>query len=376
MLVAQRDRRPAAPARRTPAAPRRLTQRATGPAVVPQHGAGLPLARTLARSVAQRASQQTPVLQRSGLWDSLYEEAGSLYDKASTTLDEVKDVLTDVGSRLDNLDAVDSYPTCEETIGGSPQPPVQDLWLDDKGLESLRDGDGVLSKTAKPKRGNALTLKLFKNALQWWGCDRLQRNLLPSAGDSGPFGPETENAVKQLQLFSFLRTDGVVGPLTMAALDAGLGVRPRGRVETDVGGSATKGLSVFDPTQVPAGRMYFANDDASLDDHDESVLEKMANELAHPDRRLKSADVGIVGYADKRESVRYNLELAVRRAKAVHDRLEELLEERSIKADLDDEGEGRDRARARQDRRGAQAVSPGGHPPRRSRVPSAAAGAR
>lgn len=53
----------------------------------------------------------------------------------------------------------------------------------------------------------------------------LSRTMARGAPD-GVFGPETEEAVKQFQRANGLKSDGYVGPLTLAALDAAILANP------------------------------------------------------------------------------------------------------------------------------------------------------
>jgi outer membrane protein OmpA-like peptidoglycan-associated protein len=208
--------------------------------------------------------------------------------------------------------------------------PKPDLgaWLDNEGLEVLRHGEGeLLSQSHVPSGGDRGATMLVKQALQAWGCEKLGRDLLPKHGTSGPFGPETAKAVRQLQLFSWLDIDGVIGPATRAALDGYLGVRPSDRVPTTIGGTAEKGESTWSRFEVPAGRIYFVTDGATLDADDEAVLEDMADSIR---TRALEITLNVVGYCDKREHTAYNLELADRRATAVQHRLTELLDEREV----------------------------------------------
>ena len=70
-----------------------------------------------------------------------------------------------------------------------------------------------------PKGGDHGALKLVKQAILALGSEVHHVNLLPKAGATGPFGPETEAGVKGLQQLHRLSADGIVGPQTMKVLD-------------------------------------------------------------------------------------------------------------------------------------------------------------
>jgi outer membrane protein OmpA-like peptidoglycan-associated protein len=268
------------------------------------------------------------LLARRALQRSIVEDAGAFLGAIGETIaggvETVSDALASAKKRGATLADLASYPVC------TTAPPKPDLgaWLDNEGLEVLRHGTGdLLSQSHAPSGGDRGATSLVKQALLAWGCEKLGRDLLPKHGTGGPFGPETAKAVKQLQLFSWLDVDGVIGPATMAVLDAYLGVRPAERVPTVVGGTAEKGESTWSRFDVPAGRIYFVTDGATLDADDEAVLEDMADSIR---TRALEITLNVVGYADKREHMAYNLELADRRAAAVLQRLTELLDGRGV----------------------------------------------
>jgi outer membrane protein OmpA-like peptidoglycan-associated protein len=268
------------------------------------------------------------VLARRALQRSVVDDAGAFLGAIGEAIGEgartVSDTLASAPKKAATLAELAGYPLCTTA---APKPDLA-TWLDNEGLEVLRHGEGeLLSRSHVPSGGDRGATSLVKQALQAWGCEKLGRDLLPKHGTGGPFGPETAKAVKQLQLFSWLDVDGVIGPATMAALDGYLGVRPSSRVPTAIGGTAEKGESTWSRFEVPAGRIYFVTDGAALDADDDAVLEDMADSFR---TRALEIKLNVVGYADKREHTTYNLELANRRAAAVAQRLTELLDEREV----------------------------------------------
>ena len=268
------------------------------------------------------------VLARRTVSRSVVEDAGAFLGAIGETITEgvesVSDALASAKKKGATLADLASYPVCTTA---APKPDLG-AWLDNEGLEVLRHGEGeLLSQSHVPSGGDRGATSLVKQALHAWGCRKLGRDLLPKHGASGPFGPETAEAVKQLQLFSWLDIDGVIGRQTMAALDGYLGVRPSSRVPTAIGGTAEKGESTWSRFDVPAGRIYFVTDGATLDADDEAVLEDMADSFR---TRALEISLNVVGYADKREDTKYNLKLAERRAAAVFARLTELLDNRGV----------------------------------------------
>jgi len=311
-------------------------QRAAGNRAV-----GAVLARRRARGSARgqrgaagervRAAAPRIAVQRSidDLGDALF---GSLDDAITEGIGGVRDALASAKEKTATLADLATYPSCETTLGGPAPKPDLAAWLDNEGLEVLRHGEGeLLSRSHVPSGGDRGATRLVKQALQAWGCERFGRDLLPKYGTSGPFGSETAQAVKQLQLFSWLSIDGVIGRETMAALDSYLGVRPASRVPMSVGGTTEKGESTWSRFGVPAGRIYFVTDGATLDADDKAVLESMADDIMV---RVDEITLNVVGYADKREHALYNVELADGRAKAVRVHLIKLLEYRKLQAIL------------------------------------------
>ena len=228
--------------------------------------------------------------------------------------------------KLDTLADLASFPHCPEELGAALPLPDWVDWLDNEGLEAVRNEGEVLSRTKKPSGGDRGATGLFKQVLHEWGCEKLGRDLLPKHGSEGPFGPETQEAVKQLQLWSWLPVDGVVGPKTLAALDKHMGVpgvaRPGQRR-----GSKEQGKSNWSVFRSPAAHIYFSTDEASLDADDERILEAMADHIASPARGAKDITLEVVGYADKRDDALYNTFLSNARAETVRDSLVELLKE-------------------------------------------------
>lgn len=196
-------------------------------------------------------------------------------------------------------------------------------------MESIRHDEGaLLSRTKKPSGGDQGASLLIKRAVHAWGCDRLGLDLLPKNGARGTYGPEAAAAVKQVQLFSGLSTDGVVGPRTLEALDLYLGVviLPSPPTPGSVGGSKTQGNSIFRPGSRTVGQIFFATDDATLDYDDHGVLFAMAEAA----RDTESIELVVTGFADKRESGEHNIGLADDRASRVNDSLDTYLSTRGV----------------------------------------------
>jgi len=107
--------------------------------------------------------------------------------------------------------------------GGSVSRPTTDDWFGMSKaagvLDRVRRGEALMSRHGMPKGGDQGALKLVKQAILALGCEVHHLNLLPKAGPTGPFGPETEAAVKEMQHVHGLSADGVVGARTMAVLD-------------------------------------------------------------------------------------------------------------------------------------------------------------
>ena len=141
--------------------------------------------------------------------------------------------------------------------------------------------------------------------LHAWGCEKLGRDLLPKHGSEGPFGPETQEAVKQFQLWSWLTVDGVVGPQTLAALDKHVGVPG---VERPGQRQRLEGAGQEQLVRVPlaGGAHLLQHGRVILDADDERILEAMADQIASPARGAKDITLKVVGYADKRHDALYN----------------------------------------------------------------------
>ncbi len=357
MLVAQHATRRAAPVAPSRMAPRAQPVARVGPGAPPRPPQNAdPLSRTLARAVQRRArdlpegsccaacgagghaspcERETLVRPASGVPAATLQRAqeegliDSIWDKLGEAVDYVEDAIASTGAKIGTALSLAGYRSCEDALETpAVKPDPFGPWMDDKGLESLRNREGeLLSKSKKPKGATAATLKLFKQALHAWGCERLGLDLLPKAGTSGPFGPETAAAVKQLQLFSGLGIDGDVGRETFAALDAYVGVRLPGDAASNVGGDDVQGKSSFQTRKNPVGRIYFPTNDYFMDAEDKGVLRVIA------DAATQTEDIHfeVIGYADKRDDAWYNEELSEARALNVWRTLDELLDERKVK---------------------------------------------
>ncbi|MBA3746632.1 MAG: peptidoglycan-binding protein [Solirubrobacterales bacterium] len=250
---------------------------------------------------------------------------GSIFDTISET---VGDVLASAGSKVKTALELTEYPSCSDTIGTAPKPDLG-TWLDNRGLENLRAGKGLLSKSKVPQGGDRGATKLVKQAVQAWGCETLGLDLLPKSGTTGKFGPETAAAVKQVQLFSGLSIDGVVGAQTLAALDEYVGVAPAGPLTPEVaGGADVQGKSSLDTKTNPVARIFFPTNGKILDDQDMTILRRLADAA----EEAEEIEFEVVGYADKREGAAYNIVLSDDRATVVRYHLDDLLDQRKVKA--------------------------------------------
>jgi hypothetical protein len=110
--------------------------------------------------------------------------------------------------------------------GAASDPPEPVLWLADSWLQKVRAGSELLAVGAKDK-GPVGPVQLLQRALRSWGCRERREpiRLLPKFGLDGSFDKETADAVTLFQTENSdvngnpLVADGVVGRLTMAALD-------------------------------------------------------------------------------------------------------------------------------------------------------------
>lgn len=259
MPVARQEIRPAAPARRIapPAAraaahasPAVARVRAPAPAT-----AATPLAATLARAVSERPPAPHPwtrpataLLQREAVedgWlgstfdaaadligvaaqkieDAVTNVAGAVQQRADEALGYVLDAIGDVSDGIRDsptppaakAHAVAQLITYPKADAGAYARPDGQAWLQSAGLSAVRGGTLLLRRGSTSKDPG--TLGLMKQALQAWGSDALGLDILPTGGSGGPFGPETEAAVKKFQLCSGAAADGIVGPQTMKRLD-------------------------------------------------------------------------------------------------------------------------------------------------------------
>jgi outer membrane protein OmpA-like peptidoglycan-associated protein len=261
----------------------------------------------------------------------LQRSVSDWFDAIGETISEgvetVEETVKSAKTKLDALADLTSFPPCPEALGAAlPVPGLVD-WLDNEGLEAVRNEGEVLSRTKKPSGGDHGATALLKQVLHAWGCEKLGRDLLPKHGSGGPFGPETQEAVKQFQLWSWLPVDGVVGQQTLAALDRHMGVRPSSRAPAVVGGSDEEGNSNWSVFRSPAAHIYFKTDEFLLDADDERILDAMAAEMSSPRRGTKDITLEVVGYADKREDVWHNVLLSEARAGSVADYLYDQLKD-------------------------------------------------
>jgi peptidoglycan hydrolase-like protein with peptidoglycan-binding domain len=105
-------------------------------------------------------------------------------------------------------------------------PPEPVLWLADDWLSKVRTGTELLAVGAKDKSPSG-PVELLQRALRYWGCreKRSPQRLLPVYGIDGSYENETRDAVIVFQQENRgangvpLLADGMVGPVTMAALD-------------------------------------------------------------------------------------------------------------------------------------------------------------
>jgi len=266
---------------------------------------------------------RVPTLQR-WTWEELSKAAGDAFSHL-TKVTEEKQELKEI------------YPFRHKIA--TPRPD-QDAWLDNEGLERIRNTKGHrLSKNAVPTGGDKGATHLLKQGVRAWGAEAYELDLLPEGETDGVFDAETKMAVEHFQFFNGLTTDGVVGPKTLTALDVWLEVKIA-PTSPDVGGTADRGRTNWDPTRNPIGRVYFETDDYALGMRERQVLEQMALDIAAPWRRVSAIEINVVGYSDKRESAFYNTELSDMRANKVHDYLKESLEALEVDYTLTKEAKG------------------------------------
>ena len=254
----------------------------------------------------------------------LQRSVGEWFDAIGETISEG---LESAKEKLGTLADLTAFPPCPQELTGALPLPDWVQWLDNEGLEAVRNEGEVISRSSKPSGGDRGATVLLKQVLHAWGCETLGRDLLPKHGSEGPLGPETQEAVKQFQLWSWLTVDGAVGPQTLAAVDKYVGVSPASNVPGGDSGSKEQGKSNWSVFRSPAAHIYFSTDESSLDADDERILEAMADYIASPARGAKDITLKVVGYADKRHDALYNTSLSNARAEAVSDYLFELLKD-------------------------------------------------
>ena len=258
----------------------------------------------------------------------LQRSVSEWFDELGETISETVDAtLESAKKKLETLADLTSFPLCPEELGAALPLPGLVAWFDNEGLEAVRNDGEIISRTKKPIGGDHGATRLLKQVLHAWGCENLRRDLLPKHGSEGPFGPETQEAVKQFQLWAWLPVDGVVGPQTLAALDRHMGGRPSSRVPAVIGGSDEEGKSNWSVFRSPAAHIYFKTDEWLLDADDERILDAMAAEMSSPRRGTKDITLEVVGYADKRDDFSYNVILSETRAQTVADYLYDLLKD-------------------------------------------------
>jgi peptidoglycan hydrolase-like protein with peptidoglycan-binding domain len=138
----------------------------------------------------------------------------SLADPA-TSLQKVANSVVGAPSRA-------TLPSCDES---PPRPgdhlPQSNEWFGETILKQIRgEGAGAnqtLLSQARGSKGPAVAL--VQQALLFFGCEEPRKNLLPNFGADGVFGGETRRAVEEFQKARNLTVDGVVGPVTLVALD-------------------------------------------------------------------------------------------------------------------------------------------------------------
>ena len=266
------------------------------------------------------------------LWESVSDAAESIKDAATTFVKRAQ-------QKMEEREALrEIYP--ELGPWWAPRPDL-DAVLENPGLETIRHKKKQMLAVGKvPDGGDQGATRVVKQAVRAWGAEVIGVDLLPVAKDTGDFDAEMKMAVEHFQFFNDLNPDGRLGPATLSTLDEWLGVRIAPDVPRDVGGTAERGLSNWDPTRNPIGRIYFETDGISLGERERAVLEQIAFEISAPVRRVKNLEIQVVGYADKREDAEYNEELADWRATAVSDYLEKLIDDLGIDAKLTKEVHG------------------------------------
>ena len=121
------------------------------------------------------------------------------------------------------------FPTCDEV---NPQPtgapPSRERFAGDPTLNKIRaEAPGTnVNLLSRGRRSSGDAVELVQQAILSFGCRTRERNVLPNDGADRAFGPETERAVKKFQCQSGIATDGIVGPITLAQLDAFVGRAP------------------------------------------------------------------------------------------------------------------------------------------------------
>ncbi|MEE8522543.1 MAG: DUF4157 domain-containing protein, partial [Thermoanaerobaculia bacterium] len=119
-------------------------------------------------------------------------------------------------------------PAEPEPDGESPEPaeeieaPTIEEWEGDPWLQKVRTDEVGANNFLVAKGARGVSAELVQKAVRAWGITQAEnpRDLLPLFGADGKFESETKSAVQKFQRAHGLDDDGIVGPLTMAELDA------------------------------------------------------------------------------------------------------------------------------------------------------------
>lgn len=103
-------------------------------------------------------------------------------------------------------------------------PPAGD-WFGDPFLQAIRFSAVGSNSALLADGATGPSVSRLQQALRAWGFANLQppRDLLPKSGADGVYGGETTSAVRQFQASAGVAADGMLGPVTLGALDTYLG---------------------------------------------------------------------------------------------------------------------------------------------------------